>query len=184
MYLLFFWVRVGFFWGRVLLVFFVFLFFSKMKINLLQELLSVDNNRLEHKAIFLCPRGNIYHHGPDTCTLAANTPHACLRVDHPPAQLQNASCLLFRTRVKAKPSSTSQKAEEGQLVQMLKFWWERQTINRFPKRSALGQSYLAIPLIPLIGKVGDCDWNLQTTYSWESLSTQRMGRSVFRTFED
>lgn len=46
-----------------------------MKINLFQERLSVDNKRLEHKAIFLCPRGNIYHHGPDTCILVANTLH-------------------------------------------------------------------------------------------------------------
>lgn len=109
---------------------------------------------------------------------------ACLSVDHPPAQLHNLSCLLLRTDIRAKPSSTSWKPEKEQFVQMLKFWWERQTINRFPKRSALGQSYLAIPLIPSVEKVGECEWNLQTTDSWESLSTRRMGRGLFRTFED
>lgn len=120
---------------------------------------------------------------PHTCFLPTPCIHsACLPVDHPPAQLHDPSCLLFRTNTKAKPSSTSQNAEE-QLVQMLKFWWERQTINRFPKRSALGQSYPAIPLIPLIGKVGECEWNLQTTDSWECLSNKRMGRRLFRTFE-
>lgn len=87
------------------------------------------------------------------------------------AQLNNPSCLLFRTHVRAKPSS-SQNPEEEQLVQMVKFWLERQTINKFPKSCALGQSYLTISLIPLVGKVGEYKRNLQKADCWESLSTQ------------